>query len=84
MLNGRPAWSSLLDKWNIEAALLPNESALASLLRERPDAWRITDRTSQATLFERQSKPAPSAETSQKEWRLPMTGSRQLQNQNEL
>lgn len=48
--NADPDWSRILDRYQINAALLPVDSALASVLRERGD-WRQVYRDRLAVLF---------------------------------
>ena len=53
MAHAEPGWRNMLDKWRVRTALLPAGSALANLLRELPQDWRITYEDSVAVVFER-------------------------------
>ena len=53
MAHTEPGWLSVLDKWHVRTALLPTGSALANLLRELPQDWRITYEDSVAVVFEK-------------------------------
>ncbi len=48
-------WSTILAQYHVNAALLPVDSALATVLRERPD-WRPVYQDQVAVLFERTDK----------------------------
>jgi hypothetical protein len=50
--NGQPNWRETLNKYQINAALIKPDSALASLLRVDPD-WRKVYEDSQAVVFAR-------------------------------
>jgi len=52
ILKGQYGWDTLMKRYDLRAALVPPQSALASLLRENP-AWRLIDADSQAILFQR-------------------------------
>lgn len=52
LIHGLPGWDGLVDKYRLDAMLLPADSALTSLLLERPE-WRQIDRDSRAVLFVR-------------------------------
>lgn len=47
-----PDWASILKRYRVNAALLPVDSALATVLRERPD-WKPVYRDDVAVLFEK-------------------------------
>jgi len=51
-LKGQYGWDTLMKRYDLRAALVPPQSALASLLRENP-AWRLVDADNQAILFQR-------------------------------
>jgi hypothetical protein len=53
MAHAEPGWRSVLGKWQVRTALLPTGAALANLLRELPQDWRITYEDSVAVVFER-------------------------------
>jgi hypothetical protein len=38
--NANPEWSLILQRYRVNAALLPMDSALASVLREEPEKWK--------------------------------------------
>jgi len=64
LLYARAGWSELLDKYRIDAALIPAESSLASALKLHPD-WALIERTPQAALFVRaRQMPADEARIS--------------------
>ncbi|MGA8150768.1 MAG: hypothetical protein WB952_07455 [Terriglobales bacterium] len=50
--NGNPDWSRILDQYQVNAALLPVDSALASVIRERDD-WKPIYQDRVAVLFAR-------------------------------
>ena len=47
-----PDWANILAQYRVSAVLLPVDSPLATVLRERPD-WKVTYRDHIALLFER-------------------------------
>jgi hypothetical protein len=47
-----PDWDSILERYRVNAALLPADSALAAVLRERRD-WELVYKDRVAVLFER-------------------------------
>ena len=51
VLNGRNGWDRTMRRYRFDAALVPPQSAIASLLRISPE-WRLTDQDRQAALFE--------------------------------
>jgi len=51
-------WSTILAEYHVNAALLPVDSALATVLRERPD-WRPVYQDRLSVLFERTDKSKP-------------------------
>ena len=53
--NARSNWSAILAQYDVNAALLPVDSALATVLRERPD-WSPVYQDQVAVLFERTDK----------------------------
>lgn len=53
LMNGRPAWRTLLASYGFEAALLPVEWPLASMLKNEP-GWRILEDDGKAILFQKQ------------------------------
>jgi hypothetical protein len=52
ILKGQYGWDTLIKRYDFNTALVPPQSALASLLRVGPD-WRVVDEDTQAVLFER-------------------------------
>jgi hypothetical protein len=48
--NASPDWCQILERYRVNAALLPRDSALATVLRERPD-WKATYQDHIAVLF---------------------------------
>jgi len=52
ILKGQYGWDTLMKRYDLNAALVPSQSALASLLRVNA-GWRLVDEDNQATLFER-------------------------------
>ena len=48
--DANPAWSRVLDRYHVNAALLPVDSALASVMRERDD-WKPVYQDRVAVLF---------------------------------
>ena len=53
--NAKSNWSAILAQYDVNATLLPVDSALASVLRERPD-WTPIYQDQVAVLFERTDK----------------------------
>jgi hypothetical protein len=53
MAHAEPGWRSALKKWQVRTALLPTGSALANLLRELPQDWRVVYEDKVAVVFER-------------------------------
>jgi hypothetical protein len=52
VLNGQYGWDSTVKRRAFDAALVPPQSAIASLLRLEPD-WRLVEQDDQAVLFEK-------------------------------
>jgi hypothetical protein len=52
ILKGQYGWDTLMKRYDLDAALVPQQSALASLLRVNP-GWRLIDADSEAILFQR-------------------------------
>jgi hypothetical protein len=52
VLNGQYGWDATIERYRVDAALVPTASAIASLLRLAP-GWRILAQDSQAVLFDR-------------------------------
>ncbi|MBI1788871.1 MAG: hypothetical protein HYR60_15150 [Acidobacteria bacterium] len=52
VLRGHHGWDHVLARHGIDAALVPSQSAVASLLRTQPQ-WRLAEDTGEAALFER-------------------------------
>jgi hypothetical protein len=52
ILKGQSGWDGLIKQYDFNAALIPSQSALASLLRVRPD-WQLVEDDNQAALFRR-------------------------------
>ena len=46
-------WQSVLEQWRIRTVLLPTDSTLANLFRERPRDWRVVYEDKVAVLVER-------------------------------
>jgi hypothetical protein len=53
LMQAEPGWQNVLHQWQIETALLPADSTLASLLREVPRDWRVAYEDKVAVVFER-------------------------------
>jgi len=53
LTQAEPGWQSVLEKWQIQTALLPTGSTLANLLRELPRDWRVTYEDKVAVVLER-------------------------------
>jgi len=51
-LKGHYGWDGVLQRYDVRVVLAPSESALASLLRTRPD-WRLVEDTGDAALLAR-------------------------------
>jgi len=47
-----PDWNDIMARYGVNAALLPLDSALASVLRERRD-WKLVYQDQVAVLFEK-------------------------------
>lgn len=56
LLQGEPGWENVLEKWQIQSALLPTRSTLANLLRELPQGWHPVYEDNVAVVFERKAK----------------------------
>ena len=52
ILKGHYGWDALMKQYDFNAALIPSQSALTSLLRVSP-GWLVVDEDSQAALFRR-------------------------------
>lgn len=52
ILRGHYGWDTAMKRYDLNAALVPSQSAIASLLRGSP-RWRLVDEDSQAVLFRR-------------------------------
>ena len=52
ILKGYYGWDALMKRYDFDAVLAPTQSAIASLLRLRPD-WRTIEQDGQAVLFQR-------------------------------
>jgi hypothetical protein len=52
ILNGQYGWDATIERYQVNAALVPEQSAIASLLRLKPQ-WRIVEQDSQAVLFDK-------------------------------
>jgi hypothetical protein len=52
ILKGHYGWDVLMKRYDFDAALIPTQSAVASLLRLSPD-WRVISEDGQAILFRR-------------------------------
>ncbi len=48
-----PGWQDVLERWQIQIALLPSDSTLANLLRELPGIWRVAYEDKVGVVFER-------------------------------
>jgi hypothetical protein len=53
LMQAAPGWQSVLEKWQIRTALLPEDSTLAGLLREVPREWRVVYEDKVAVVFEK-------------------------------
>lgn len=53
LMQGEPAWKEVLDNLQARTVLLPDNSTLASLLRELPQEWQVRHEDSVAIVFER-------------------------------
>ncbi len=53
LTHAEPGWQSVLEQWQIRTALLPADSTLANLLRERLQDWRVAYEDKVAVVFER-------------------------------
>ena len=53
LTQGQTGWQSVLDQWQIRTALLPTDSTLANLLRERPQDWQVAYEDKVAVVFEK-------------------------------
>src|SRR5208337_2443158 len=53
LTQAEPGWQNVLEKWQIQTALLPTGSTLANLLRELPRDWRVTYEDKVAVVLER-------------------------------
>jgi hypothetical protein len=51
--DGELGWQIVLEKWQVQTALLPADSTLANLLRELPQEWRVTYEDKIAVVFEK-------------------------------
>ncbi|NDJ85957.1 MAG: hypothetical protein GYB66_08735 [Chloroflexi bacterium] len=54
---GAQKWQEPLEEYAINLVVVRDESALATLLREKPDQWRIAHEDDLAVVFERQEGP---------------------------
>jgi hypothetical protein len=52
ILKGHYGWDVLMERYDFDAALVPSQSALTSLLRLTPN-WRVIEENGQAVLFQR-------------------------------
>ncbi|HEY3743156.1 MAG TPA: hypothetical protein VGL53_25090 [Bryobacteraceae bacterium] len=52
LLNGFPGWNDVLNKYAIESVLLPPDSALGTLLKDKPE-WKQVDATDSYQLLTR-------------------------------
>ena len=53
LIQGESGWRSVLQEWQIRTALLPADSTLTNLLRELPQAWRVTYEDKVSVVFEK-------------------------------
>jgi hypothetical protein len=53
LTQAEPGWDGVLKEWQVRTALLPADSTLANLLRERPGEWRVVYEDKLAVVFER-------------------------------
>ncbi len=53
MMQDEIAWRMVLEKWQIQTALLPAGAPLGNLLRELPQEWRVVYEDKVAVVFER-------------------------------
>ena len=59
LMNGRPDWQDLCQKYDFNLALLPKELALVQLLETQPD-WRIVADDGKRILLVRTAPSVPS------------------------
>lgn len=57
MMQGETGWQDVLEKWQIQTALLPAGATLANLLRELPGDWHVVYEDKVAVIFEKKSAP---------------------------
>jgi hypothetical protein len=53
LIHGEPGWQSVVEKWQVQTALLPADSTLANLLRELPQDWRVVYEDKVVVVFEK-------------------------------
>ena len=58
LVQAEPGWEKLLEKWQIETALLPARSTLANLLRELPREWHPVYEDNVAVVFKKELQKA--------------------------
>lgn len=54
---GGKEWHDPLEKYAVQTVVIPEETALATLLRDQPDEWTIVYQDDIALIFERQAQP---------------------------
>jgi hypothetical protein len=53
LMQGEPAWRTVLEKWQVKTALLPAGAPLGNLLRELPQEWHVVYEDKVAVVFEK-------------------------------
>ena len=54
LLQAEPGWDDVMEKWQIQTALLPARSTLANLLRELPEEWHPVYEDKVAVVFKKE------------------------------
>ncbi|HXH22369.1 MAG TPA: hypothetical protein VNN10_10085 [Dehalococcoidia bacterium] len=56
VVGGRPEWQSILDKYGVDVAIVLKDSALAQLLRESDEVWRLEFTGEREAVFVRSGR----------------------------
>jgi cytochrome b subunit of formate dehydrogenase len=56
LMGGAPDWQQIMERYKFNLALIPADSAVAQLLRQRPD-WRVVDQDKKQVLLALQGNP---------------------------
>ena len=56
LMQGEPGWKEVLEKWRIQAVVLPTGSTLANLLKQIPQQWQTVYQDNAAVIMKRQSE----------------------------